>query len=83
MAKPEVEGWIYEGEKPRDGRSYVCSCFVTSVYKAAGLYDGLDINSTEFGPGDVYEVNFYDKHYEFPEQCKQDDPNPQWCQIAG
>lgn len=54
MAMPEKEGWIYEGIEPRDGRSYVCSCFVTAVYKAAGIFDDMEIESTEFSPKDVY-----------------------------
>lgn len=31
-----------------DGISLVCSCFVIGVYKAAGMFDGLEIQITEF-----------------------------------
>lgn len=50
MAVPEQDGWIYYGEEPRDGRSWVCSAYVTAMYKAAGLFGDMEINSTEFGP---------------------------------
>ncbi len=32
MAMPERDGWMYS-----DGPSYVCSSFVSAVYKAGGL----------------------------------------------
>ena len=59
MAIPEVDGWIYEGIKPRDGRAYVCSSYVTAVYSAAGLFGEDHVNGTEFTPKDVYNLNFF------------------------
>jgi len=35
---PENDDWVYS-----DGPSMVCSAFVTGVYKAAGLFEGVDI----------------------------------------
>ena len=64
MAQTEEDGWEYTGYEPRDGRSWVCSAYVAAIYKAAGLFGDMEINSTEFGPADVYELNFFDEHYE-------------------
>jgi len=47
MAQPEQDGWMYTGEEPRDGLSYVCSAYVSSLYKVAGLYDDFFVNATE------------------------------------
>lgn len=43
MAMVELDGWEYTGEEPRDGLSYVCSAYVAAMYKAAGLFDDMDI----------------------------------------
>ena len=43
MAMKEMDGWEYTSEKPRDGLSYVCSSYVIAMYKAGGLFEGLDI----------------------------------------
>lgn len=34
----EKDEWVYS-----DGPSYVCSAFAAGLYKAAGLFDGMDI----------------------------------------
>ena len=60
---PDDETWEYEGLEPKDGRAYVCSCFVAALYKAAGLFGDLTISSTEFTPKDVYNLNFYDLNW--------------------
>jgi len=77
-AMVEKDGWMYS-----DGLSYACSGFVTALYKAAGLFDGLEINALEFTPRDVYQLEFFDPNPPLPESCKKVDPaNPQ-CQIMG
>ena len=38
MAIPERDEWIYS-----DGYSMVCSCFVVAMYKAGGLFQGMDV----------------------------------------
>ena len=47
MAIPEMDGWVYSDGKSNHFimkiKGYVCSCLVTGVWKAAGLFDGLDI----------------------------------------
>jgi len=49
MAMPEMDDWIYS-----DGPSFVCSCFVIGIYKAAGLFGNMEIQANEFTPKDVY-----------------------------
>jgi hypothetical protein len=58
IAMPEIDGWLYN-----DGVSYVCSSYVAALYKAAGLFDDLEINSTEMTPRDVYTLAFFDLDY--------------------
>lgn len=38
VAIPEIDGWQYN-----DGVSYVCSAYVAALYKAAGLFDDMEI----------------------------------------
>jgi hypothetical protein len=77
MAIVEVEGWLYEGMKPKDGRSFVCSSFVASLYQAAGLLK--NINGPEFTPRDVYTLNIFDANHTRPEACIAADPNIPYC----
>jgi hypothetical protein len=53
MAIVEEDGWKYTGEY-HDGESYVCSCWVASVWKAAGIFGDHKINAVEQSPKDVY-----------------------------
>lgn len=69
MAMPEQDGWIYTGEKPRDGRSWVCSAYVAALWKAGGLFGEFEVNSTEFSPKDVYIMKFFDETREMPKDC--------------
>ena len=70
MAMNEKDGWEYYGEQPRDGLSYVCSAYVTALWKAGGLFEGLSINATEFTPRDVYALNFFEADpTKLPEAC--------------
>lgn len=77
MAIPEREGWVYS-----DGENYVCSCFVIGFYKAAGLFEGLDIQPQEFSPKDLFQINFYQKGNR-PKVCEEADPESEFCQIMG
>ncbi|CAI2364533.1 unnamed protein product [Moneuplotes crassus] len=78
MAEPEIDGWMYS-----DGYSYVCSSFLIAMYKAANLFPGMEIQGTEFGPKDVYQLNIYNSTAVLPEQCKAADPDLPYCQILG
>jgi hypothetical protein len=66
MAMPEQDGWLYIGVQPRYTTSYVCSSFVVGCYKAAGLFDDLDINPQEFSPKDLTNLNFFNTTFERP-----------------
>ena len=83
MAMPEIDGWEYTGLEPRDGRNWVCSAYVAAMYKAAGLFDDMDINSTEFATMDVYIMKLFDTTTPLPEQCVAADPMLPYCQILG
>merc|ERR1712060_266718 len=83
MAMTEYDGWIYSGIEPRDGMSFVCSSYVTALYKAAGLFDeGVEVQGTEFVPKDVYSLNFFDTE-NVPDECKSADPELNFCQLRG
>jgi hypothetical protein len=83
MAMPEIDGWEYHGIEPRDGRSMVCSAFTTSVYKAAGLFDDLEINAVEFQPRDATDLAFFQKNPVRPQACIDADPDEAYCQLLG
>lgn len=61
LAIPEQDGWIYHGIEPRDGKSYVCSSFVTGMYKAAGLFDNILVTPQEIHDRDLYNMNLFNK----------------------
>jgi hypothetical protein len=49
------------------------------LYKAAGLFDDLEINATEFTPRDVYSLDFFDLNYQRPQACIDADPDLPYC----
>ena len=74
----EQEGWLYPS-----GENYVCSSFVVKMYKSGGLFGDMPINSTEFTPKDLYELNFFDvSGAQVPAECKDFAPNG-YCQVTG
>ena len=83
MAMPELDGWIYSGVSTRDGPSYVCSAYVTALYKAAGVFGDLDVNATEFTPMDVPNLKFWDETSPRPDACVVADPDLPYCQLRG
>jgi hypothetical protein len=63
---------------------YVCSAFVSSIWKAAGLYGDLEINSTEVSPHDIYMLSFLETdETKRPQQCRDADPGLDYCQVHG
>jgi hypothetical protein len=46
MSIPEQDGWIYKGFY-YDGLSFVCSTYVSSMWKAAGVFGDIKINAAE------------------------------------
>lgn len=83
MAMTEMDGWEYTGLEPRDGRNWVCSAYVAAMYKAAGLFGDMAIQSTEFATMDIYIMNLFDTTTPLPEQCVANDPNLPYCQLLG
>jgi len=83
MAIPELDGWEYTSEEPRDGLSYVCSAYVAAMYKAGGLFDAFDVQATEFTPRDIYSLNFFDLNFSRPDVCATADPTLPYCQLLG
>ena len=78
LAIPEQDTWIFS-----DGPSQMCSALVTGVYKAAGLFDDMNIQATEFTPKDVYQMAIFNTTAVLPEQCRLADPDLPYCQLLG
>jgi hypothetical protein len=77
LAMPEQDAWRYDG----GNRSLVCSSFVVSTMKAAGLFPGLDFQATETQPLDTYLLQVFDPAWNKPAACAaQQGPD---CQIMG
>lgn len=83
MAMTEKDGWRYDGDGYDNSLSYVCSAYVTAIFKAGGLFGDMDINATEFATRDVYILNFWDTTTPLPEECTAADPTLPYCQILG
>jgi hypothetical protein len=82
MIMPELDKWNYNfGE--RSGPSMVCDVFVGRMWKAGGLFGGLDVNVAEFTNIDAYSTNFFDLTQPRPDQCNQADPYLPYCQLLG
>jgi len=79
MSLVEQDDFVYTGLGPKDGKSLVCSAFVTALWKAAGLFDPYEINATEFIPGDIYRMAFFDSETPRPEACVEADPDLPFC----
>lgn len=77
-AMPELDSYTYS-----DGTNMVCSNFVAGIWKAAGLFDNLDVNAGEFTPFDVYRVKFFDSELKVPHSCERADPGQPYCQLLG
>ena len=78
VAEPELEGLEYH-----DGLSYVCSCFVVAYYKHGGMFGNIDLSPTEFSPKDLYNLDIFDKEFERPQECIDDNADLPYCQLMG
>ncbi|CDW76296.1 UNKNOWN [Stylonychia lemnae] len=84
IAMPELDGWEYEGLEPKDGRSYVCSTYVTAVMKAAGVFGDMIFNPGEQTPRDMYQLTIFETTSTWrSKKCQETEPNTPWCQILG
>ena len=77
MAIPEEE-WKYH-----DGMSYTCGCFVVAFWYHGGLFGDLKILPNEFSPRDLYTLDIFDKSFERPKECIEDNPDLPYCQVTG
>ena len=78
IAEPEVDGIEYH-----DGLSYVCSSFVVGYWKNGGMFGDMVINPSELTSRDVYQMDIFDKNYQKPQVCIDDNPDLPYCQLMG
>ena len=78
MAIPEEEGIVYH-----DGLSYTCSCFVIAFWKHGGMFGDMEILPNEFSPRDLYTLDVFDKNFQRPQECIDDNPDLPYCQVTG
>jgi hypothetical protein len=79
MKIPELDGWLYS-----NGQNYVCSVLSIKMLQEGGLLAGLNINSHEFTPRDVYMLKIYESDpTKMPPLCQQNDPKLPFCQMKG
>lgn len=86
----ELDTWLYETnryDKPAVGPSQVCSVFVCSMWKAAGLFkDDINnkVNCSELVPWDDTALNIFEKDIsKLPSVCQNITKSGQPCQILG
>jgi hypothetical protein len=74
LAMPEHDQWLYGGKEAR-----ICSAFVMSVYKAAGLFggNGDSIEATEHAPKDIAQLRIFE-----PLSCNEFNLLP-YCTLVG
>ena len=78
MAIPEEEGLPY-----KEGVRYTCSCFVTAFWQHGGLFGDIKVLPNEFSPRDLYTLDVFDKNFQKPQECIDDNPNLPYCQVTG
>eukprot|EP01111_Echinosteliopsis_oligospora_P011351 TRINITY_DN3731_c0_g1_i1.p1 TRINITY_DN3731_c0_g1~~TRINITY_DN3731_c0_g1_i1.p1 ORF type:complete len:536 (-),score=111.41 TRINITY_DN3731_c0_g1_i1:78-1685(-) len=76
---PELESFVYQNPK---GPRMVCDVFALRVYKAAGIFDGVEFQASEFTPKDSYQVQIFADEWKRPQACAGDIPSG-ICQISG
>ena len=83
MAITEEDFWVYTGMEPRDGWNWVCSAYVAAMYKEAGLFGDMEIQSTEFATMDIYIMKLFEDGTTRPDACVEADPDLPYCQLRG
>ena len=60
------------------------------MLQAGGLFDtyygedqAIHVQTAEFSPKDVIELDFFDKDFDYPAECIEADPNTDFCQLLG
>jgi len=83
----EQDSWDYhtlKDGKPVIGKSMVCCVFVCNIWKAAGLFKGINdnFNCAEMTNWDDYSLNLFDTGPR-PQACVTADPQNTNCQLEG
>lgn len=81
MAIVEREEWVYS-----NGPNYVCSCYVTTILKASGVFGDIEFHSQEQSPKDLYSFDIWDFSGKTDNPECQSDMNKHGlnvCQIYG
>jgi hypothetical protein len=81
VAIPEQDDWTYETH--RDGHGYTSAEFVIAAYQQLGLFDGYEVNASEFTVQDVVELQIFDSQFQRPDQCAEADIHLAYCQLMG
>mmetsp|Transcript_26205 Transcript_26205/g.30046 ORF Transcript_26205/g.30046 Transcript_26205/m.30046 type:complete len:554 (+) Transcript_26205:48-1709(+) len=76
IALVEEEGWVYS-----QGVAYVCSGLVTATLKRGGVFEGLEIEATEFTPRNLYQLQIFDTQKN--SNCTDGYPDRAFCQLFG
>ena len=74
-----------DGVSANCNHSFVCSSFVFTMYKSAGLFDDdTDLyQGVEQTPKDVYQMMMFDADWDRPQVCKDANPALPYCQLMG
>ena len=87
----ESDTWMYNTTRyglPAVGKSEVCCTFVCNIWKAGGLFTGINnqVNCAEMTNSDDYGLNYFDPARigaNRPASCISQDPSNPLCQITG
>eukprot|EP00298_Acanthocystis_sp_HF-20_P013871 c20540_g1_i1.p1 GENE.c20540_g1_i1~~c20540_g1_i1.p1 ORF type:complete len:590 (-),score=239.66 c20540_g1_i1:109-1878(-) len=87
-AMVEDDTWMYNTTRngvAAVGPSMVCCVFVCHIWKASGVFSGIDnvVNCGELTNWDDYALTLFDKNYVRPQACVDADPDNQVCQLLG
>lgn len=89
---PEQDSWQYSQQYNNGtrvmGAAMVCDVFVCRMWKAGGLFDGVEggrdaVNCGELTNWDVYALNVLAAPDTLPEACSTADPGTKLCQLTG
>jgi len=53
------------------------------MYKEAGLFGDMEIQSTEFATMDIYIMKLFEDGTTRPDACVEADPDLPYCQLRG
>jgi len=82
MAIPDKREWNID-EKTNTTK-FICVGMVLEILIFGGMFEGININPSEFTPHDLFMINIYDEDdSKLPWQCKVNNPGWKYCQIGG